>query len=156
MEPADPVVTREEPLNLVGVSTALPPRSAPPSERPAAIQALWRGFMPRLNEISHRQGGERYAVIEGDVLHGDGVPVYRAMIAVDSFADVPAWCERFTLAAGRYAVFEHRGPPKDISKTVANIHVKWSKRIAGLFEHDLEVFVYPEAYDATDPGALCR
>jgi AraC family transcriptional regulator len=149
----DPVRTRAEALLLLGVSTPLPPRSAPPSERPRVIQDLWRSFLPRAGEIPNRRGAERYAVIEHDVLQTSATPILRAMIAVDSFATAPAWCERFTVEPGRYAVFEHKGPPKDLGKTVARIHADWTPRIAGLFQRDLEIMAFPAGYDPTAPDA---
>jgi AraC family transcriptional regulator len=148
----NPVTIRNEPLNLVGLSAALPPRSAPPTERPRVIQDLWRSFLPKLSEISYRRGSERYAVIENDVLE-TATPIYRAMIAVESFAGAPNWCGHFTIEPGRYAVFEHQGPPKDFSKTVAAIQTHWAGRIEGLFQRDLEIMVYPSGYDVTDPNA---
>jgi AraC family transcriptional regulator len=149
----NPVTIRNEPLYLVGLSAPLPPRGAPPTERPRVIQDLWRSFRPKSNEIGNRRGSERYAVIENDVLETGATPIFRAMIAVESWAGVPDWCERFTIEPGRYAVFKHKGSPKDLSTTVALIHTHWSGRIEGLFQRDLEIMAYPSNYDVTDPNA---
>ena len=152
----DPIVTRWEPLCLAGVSATLPPRSAPPAERPRTIQELWRAFMPKVSEIGNRQGAERYSVIENDVTETGEAPVFHAMVAVDSFDGLPDWCVRFTIQPGRYAVFEHKGLPRALSKTVAGIYATWSSRIPALFQHNLEIMMYPQGYDASSPDATCE
>jgi AraC family transcriptional regulator len=112
---------------------------------------LWRSLLARSSELSRRRGTERYAVIENDVHESPEPPLLRAMVAVSTFDALPAWCERFTVEPGRYAVFEHRGSPRDLTKTVARIYAEWSPHIAGLFERNLEILVYPSGYDAMDP-----
>lgn len=76
------------------------------------------------------------------------------MVAVDSFDGLPAWCERYTVAPGRFAIFEHRGAPKDLSKTVAGIYATWQPKIPGLFTLDWEVMRMPATYDPADPNGV--
>ena len=150
----DPIVVHREPLYLAGMSAPLPPRTTSPSERPRVIQELARAFRAKVGEISNRCGAERYSVIENDVWDTENPPVIRAMVAVTAFDGLPAWCQTFVVAPGRYAVFEHKGLPKDLSKTVADIYVKWVPRIDGLFKINTEIMVYPPEYNPADPNAV--
>ena len=129
----DPIVVRREPLYLAGMSAPLPPRTAPPMERPRVIRELARAFRAKVGELSNRHGNERYSVIENDVWDTAEPPVIRAMAAVTSFEGLPTWCQTFVVEPGRYAVFEHRGLPGNLSTTVADIYAKWATRIDGLF-----------------------
>lgn len=150
----DPIFVRQEPLYLAGMSAPLPPRTAPPSERPRVIQELAHAFRAKVGEISNRQGKERYSVIENDVWETENPPLIRAMVAVTALDGLPDWCQTFVVAPGRYAVFEHQGLPKDLSKTVANIYVRWVPQIEGLFKVNTEIVVYPPEYNPTDPNAV--
>ena len=145
-----PIIVREKPTYLVGMSSPLPPRSAPPQERPRVIRELSRAFLSKVSEIKGRKGPERYSVIENDIHESGKAPVIRVMVAVDSFEAIPTWCDRFTIEPGHYAVFEHKGLPSELSRTVADIHAKWSKQLPGLFESDREIILYPAGYDPTD------
>jgi AraC family transcriptional regulator len=149
---SDPIVVRAEPLLLAGISGPLPPRSAPPPARQQAIQALWRALLERVDTIQARVGAERYSVIENDVHDTGTPPLMRVLVAVRTHAGLPAWCEPFTLPPGRYAAFEHRGPAREMSKTVAALYRDWAPRIPGLFSIDWEVTRLPEGYDPTDPA----
>lgn len=149
-----PIFERAEPLLLAGISVPLPPKSAPPPERPRVIQELVRSLMARAEEIKARIGAERYMVIDGDVFESEEPPRVRAHVAVRSFDGLPAWCESVTVEAGRFAVFRHRGPPKNLGQTVTRIHVEWVPLIPELFRSNRELFVYPPGYDPADPEAV--
>jgi len=148
----EPVVVRDTLLLLAGVSAVLP-RLPSPAERVKVIRELWTSFLPKASEIPGRIGAERYAVIENDVHDVAEPPLLRAMVAVESFRDLPSWCERFTVEPGRYAVFLHHGLPSDFSKTVVDIQKNWVSKIPGLFEQNLEFVIYPAGYSTQDPNA---
>lgn len=147
-----PISVRTAPLRLAGLSTELPPRSAPPQARPLVIQDLTRTFMSRVHEVPNRRGSERYSVIENDVFDATDAPRIWTMVAVDSHDNIPDWCERFTVSSGRYATFEHIGLPKDLPRTVARIYQEWAPRIPGLFKTNLEIIEFPANYSPTDPN----
>lgn len=148
----EPIRVRKEPLHLAGISAKLPPQNSPPPARGAVIQELTRSFLQKAIEITNRIGNERYSVIENDVWENGSDPIIRVMVAVDSHQRLPAWCESLTIEPGRYAVFEHKGLPRDISKTVADIHTNWTNRIPELFKRNFELFIYPPEYDPTNPN----
>ena len=150
----DPIVVRREPLYLAGMSAPLPLRSAPPTERPRVIQELSRTFLAKVGEISNRYGSERYSVIENDVWDVEDPPIIRVMVAVTSIDRLPAWCQTFVFAPGSYAVFEHKGLPRELSKTVADIYAKWVPRIEGLYKVNREIIIYPPEYNPTDVNAV--
>ena len=143
-----------DPADLAGMSAPLPPRTAPPSERPRVIQELSRAFLAKVGEISNRHGKERFSVIENDVWDTENPPIIRIMVAVTAFDGLPDWCQTFMVASGRYAVFEHKGLPKDLSKTVADIYATWVPQIDGLFKINTEIMVYPPEYHPTDPNSV--
>lgn len=146
-----PTSVLSQPIKLAGISIELPARSAPPYERVHIIQNLHRSLLGKVQEISKRLGHERYAVIENDVFETSDVPRLWSMVAVTSYDDIPDWCERYIIKPGRYAMFEHIGFPKELSKTVTRIHIEWSEHLPGLFQTNLEVMVYPPGYDPLDP-----
>ena len=145
----EPIRTRKEPLLLAGMSARLPRGKNP--QRVAIIQTLTRSFLQQMDAITNRMGGERYSVIENDVWDNGSEPIIRTMVAVDSFQMLPDWSETLTIGSGSFAVFRHQGLPRDISKTVEEVHKNWAHRIPGLFEQNRELFIYPPGYDATNP-----
>lgn len=92
---------------------------------------LWRGFMPRRNEIIHRTGPELFSV---EVY--DNVSFFEnfnpeaefekwAAVEVSDLNHVPVGMETLLIPAGIYAVFIHKGAASEGQKTYQYIFRSW-------------------------------
>jgi AraC family transcriptional regulator len=77
-------------------------------------QELWQSFMPRRAEIQNAFGSDLYAVQVYDATYFEAFnpnAIFEkwATLEVTDFDSIPAEMESFTLSAGLYAVFEHKG-----------------------------------------------
>jgi AraC family transcriptional regulator len=91
---------------------------------------LWRGFMPRLREINNSAGEELYSVEVYRPHYFDAFDPGKvfdkwAAIEVVDFDTVPEGMETIILPGGTYAVFKHRGPASEGSKTFGYIFGSW-------------------------------
>jgi predicted transcriptional regulator YdeE len=146
------VVTKPE-TKLVGLGAPLAGAAGEILSPAAVIPALWQRTLPLVAELKTRVDQGRYAIIEDDLFVRGPKPFFRALVAVTSFEGAPAPLERYTISAGRYAVFEHRGSPRAMSQTVLDVRSQWGGKVPGLFAKNLEIVAYPAGYDMTDPNA---
>lgn len=145
-----PVVVHKPPLLLAGYALPLTDEAGRRVPAAQAIPEFTRAVRPKLEALPHRVGAERYAVIENDVI-GRARPVYYTLVAVSSADDLPQGAEVVTVDAGPYAIFEHRGPARETSRTAEMIMQNWIRDPMAMLARDREVFVYQPGYDPTDP-----
>ncbi len=151
--PPRPQIRKLAALKLAGLHLVLDGPAGGPMERFRGIPDLWRGLMTRVHEIPGRLGGERYALIENDLFPTAEAPVYRALVAVESFEGLPDWVvDRVEIPAGDYACFEHRGSPREVGRTIYAVKAAWSGEIPDLFARNREIIVYPGTHDPSDPN----
>lgn len=96
-------------------------------ENTAAIPALWQEFNRREHELETMPGADGFGLCLG----GDEQGRFRYVAGRETRhgARVPAGMERQHVAAGRYAVFQHRGHVSDIGKSVYTI---WNRALPDL------------------------
>lgn len=89
---------------------------------------LWQSFMPRLNEIAGRVGGDKISmqVYDAPPRLGDANQEFEKWAAVEvaDFGAAPASFETFTLPGGLYAVFDYRGSSAD-TRIFVYIFTEW-------------------------------
>lgn len=92
---------------------------------------LWSTFKPRVREITNRKNSDFYSIqiFDGDLAIDKFTPqtVFEkwAAVEVDSFEQVPDGLKTFTIPAGRYALFIHKGLPEMFPKTSQYIFEEW-------------------------------
>lgn len=88
------------------------------------IVALWKGFMPRKNELQNLLMNELIAIqVYTDGLNAEEAFTIWACTEVYDFNTIPNQMEAFTIPCGTYAVFHHKG--KDASKLYPYILTEW-------------------------------
>jgi AraC family transcriptional regulator len=101
---------------------------SPDKNNMEVIPALWQKFMPNLHKIKNAKStvnlGVCYEVPKNELTRSDEC-MYMAATEVTSFEDVPEGMETFTIPAGEYAVFTHKGPLEDFEKTMGFIYGSW-------------------------------
>jgi len=94
-------------------------------------QQLWKSFMLLAKNISNRISSDFISLqnVSAATYFQNFVPIAtfekRALVEVSSLRDIPEGMEAFELAAGEYAVFQHKGLPNEISKTMQFILGEW-------------------------------
>lgn len=92
---------------------------------------LWRGFIPRKNEITNVISGNLFSLSVYPPSYNFknfdfNAPFFKwAAAAVTGFENTPAGMETLTIPEGLYAVFLHKGLPQDGEKTFRYIFSEW-------------------------------
>lgn len=92
---------------------------------------LWNGFMTQKSAIKNAVGTELYSIQVYDDLHyfknfsPSSEFTKWAAIEVVNFNNIPSGFLSFTLNAGLYAVFIHKGLPREFPKTMGYIMSQW-------------------------------
>ena len=91
---------------------------------------LWRSFMVRRKEITNNVGGELYSMQLYDLMYFTSFDPGRsfekwATTEVEDFDRVPEGMDTFTLPAGLYAIFIHKGPASKGRETFQHIFGTW-------------------------------
>ncbi len=95
------------------------------------IPGLWRGFMPRRQEVKNQVPNQFYSVqhylqqITMDQFNPMTDYESWACVEVTSEAELPEGMESRTLDGGLYAVFIHKGPTASFKNTFDFIHFEW-------------------------------
>lgn len=92
-------------------------------EKNHAIPALWQRFIPHIDHIHGRIGGNTYGVCYNG--NGEGNFDYICGVAVSSISDLPGDFKTVKLYSGKYAVFRHVGHISGIRATRNTIWNKW-------------------------------
>ena len=151
MEQIDPIFQLDKSILLAGMRMVLPPKPAGHAERIQTIKDLSRRVMEKVPEITATVGDDRYSIIANDVKEINAPATIAVMVVVSSFSNLPGWCETLTIEPGTSARFVHKGLPRDLGQTVAQIYQTWVPRMPQLFAKNLEIIRYPPNYDPTNP-----
>ncbi len=108
----------------VGMGAAFQPKSIVP------INKLWNKFMQRTTEIGHSKSGIAFGICckKHPILEAadDGSIIYIAALPVEKIDSLPNGMVETTLAAGKYAVFTHKGPLRNLPETLDRIWGEWA------------------------------
>lgn len=110
--------------NLIGMHLAMSMANNKTTE-------LWRGFMPRRKEIANAVGTDLFSMqvypagYNFEVFDHHATFEKWAAIEVSDVDTIPDGMEYFTLQAGLYAVFLHRGPASEGERTFRYIFETW-------------------------------
>lgn len=91
---------------------------------------LWGSLMPRLKEIPHRVGAERFSLQNyTDGFFEDFNPMATfekwAAVPVTSFDNIAEGMQAYTIPAGKYAVFHYKGNPGNAAQVFRYILSEW-------------------------------
>ncbi|HVC96687.1 MAG TPA: GyrI-like domain-containing protein [Pirellulales bacterium] len=115
-------------FTAVGFEAAFIHALSPDATNFKVIGPLWDKFFQRINQVADRIGDEMYGVIygkpEAERTHPHELQ-YLAGVPVSEAAEIPEGMVSRAVAAGTFAVFIHRGPIRNIGKTVHDIYRVW-------------------------------
>jgi AraC family transcriptional regulator len=119
---------------------------------------LWRSFMMRRKEISTSIGTDLYSMqIYNSQYFSDFNSATEfekwAVTEVSDFNQLPAGMEAFTLPAGLYAVFLHKGPASDGAKTFQYIFATWLPQSEYVIDTRPHFEVLGKKYKNEDPDS---
>lgn len=143
-----PTIVDRPAIHLVGVRDLFTPATMP------QIPALWERFVPRLDEIEGQTCDVTYGVCE-EAASGPGTFAYTAAVEVEAPGAAPAGMVAFTVPAGTWAVFTHRGPVAKISETFDAISGTWLAAAGLSRAANVDLEVYDDRFDpATGSGEV--
>lgn len=123
-----------------------------------ATPQLWQGFMPRRGEVADRID-DRYLCVRayretGPVMFDPHTEFEKwAAVEVAARREIPAGMEPLSIAAGRYAVFEHHGPASTFGETMGVIFGVWLPSSGYDLDHREHFEVLEADYRPDDPDA---
>lgn len=105
---------------------------------------LFRSFMPRKNEITHKMSDGVYALQQYDFNTFTPQTVFEkwACVEVSSIDQLPDKMETFTLKSGLYAMFTHKGTTADFRKTMHFILEVWQPKSGYEIDNNRPHFEY--------------
>ena len=115
---------------------------------------LWRGVMPRLNEIENRINNDKISmqIYPPDFDPGDFTRKFEKWAAVEvaNFDSVPEGFEIFTLSGGDYAVFDYKGSSND-RRIFRYIFTEWLPHSDHTLDDRPHFEILGEKYRNNDP-----
>lgn len=120
--------------------------------------ALWQSFMPKRTEIKGAVGKELYSMQIYDASYFQNFNPHTefekwAAIEVNQFDRVPDGMETFTLKAGLYAVFLHKGAAVTATETFQHIFGIWLPESEYILDNRPHFEILGEKYKNNDPNS---
>lgn len=120
-------------------------------------QELWRSFMPHRKEIKNNSTADLISmqIYNGSFDFQNFNPNHPfdkwAAIEVSDFDIIPEEMESYTLPAGLYAVFIHKGPATEGERTFRYIFETWIPQSLYVIDHRPHFEILGEKYRRDDP-----
>jgi AraC family transcriptional regulator len=119
---------------------------------------IWKKFMPRKNEISSIISSDLYSLEVYPVSFFSPYDPSREFtkwtaVAVRDLKLIPAEMESLIVPAGLYAVFLHRGPASEASRTYDHIFRNWLPASGYRVDERPHFAIMGERYKKDDPGS---
>ena len=150
-----PELTERPQMQLVGLLTSFFGRESEKNNLGEVLPRLWDDYMPRAAEIPNAIPEVYYGVIDQDRNDPERL-VYTACREVHDEPRIPPGMIATVTPRALHAVFEHRGPAKNIDQTVNYIYGSWL--VMSNYRHtsgpDLEI--YDARWHATLPSSVMR
>ena len=144
-----PRIVEKPELKVIGYEAAFLHCRSPEATNLQVIGALWDKFIGRADRISNRTGDAMYGVIygrpEAERAHPHELQ-YIAAVPVSSTAEVPEGMVSWTVPAGIFAVFTHRGPIRTIGETVSAIYRGWLPQCVYQHAETADVELYDDRF----------
>lgn len=92
---------------------------------------LWRGFGPRKKEITNKVDTNNYSLQQysgsnNPMMQGIDTPFTKwALVEVTDHTAIPDGMQAYTIPAGKYAVFKHKGPASAAMPLINYIFNEW-------------------------------
>lgn len=118
------------------------------------IPALWGAFIPRYDEVPHKQGPCGSVGVCAD-MQADGTFTYIAGVVVDRVDGLPAGMVAKEVPAAQYAVFTHHGPlfggERDLAATMNYIYREWLPTSGYTRADTADLEIYDNRFAGNEP-----
>ncbi len=129
---------------------------SPEKDNMVVIPALWQKFMPRVREVKNAKSpvvlGVCMEVPAGERKRPDEC-LYYAATEVTSFDNTPEGMDQFTIPAGEYAVFTHKGVLSTFEHTMNYIYGSWLPKSGKKLRHAPDLEMYDERFKLDHPDS---
>lgn len=115
------------------------------------IPVLWKRLFEEIPKLTGRVGSKRYSLITGDLTVRSPQAFYFAMIAVESFDNLPSELEKIDLSDRLLTKFVHKGPPSTVGRTAFGVLHSWIPSSGESIRHNEELCIIGPEYDPSDP-----
>ncbi|MBC8117872.1 MAG: AraC family transcriptional regulator [Candidatus Saccharimonas sp.] len=123
-----PRIVEKPELKVIGYEAAFLHCLSPEATNFQVIGPLWDKLIRQAAHIPNKIGDEMFGIIYGrpetERTHPHELQ-YIAAVPVSSTAEVSEGMVSWTVSAGTFAVFTHRGPIRNIGETVSEIYRGW-------------------------------
>ena len=146
----EPQIVQKPALIVVGLEASFIHALSPQTNNFKVIPPLWDKFTHRAGEVSNRLGKAMYGIIYGRPETERSHPhelQYIAAVAVSRADKIPEGMVSWTIPAGTFAVFLHRGPIQNIGDTCYEIYRVWLPQSPWQHSEIADVEVYDERFD---------
>lgn len=123
----EPTMVERPATTTLGMRTVFYGRESEKNNLADKLPPLWAGFLARTGELRNRIDVPYYGVIRPDLEEPERLE-YFATVEVRPRHPPPPGMVELEIPAGRYAVFEHRGPTESLDTTVDYIYGSWLPR----------------------------
>jgi AraC family transcriptional regulator len=148
-----PIILEKPAFTVVGAEASFLSSLSPEANNLKVIGALWDGFLHDSRRIANRVGKEMYGIIYArpatERMHPHELQ-YIAAVAVTSATKIPDGMVAYTVPAGTFAVFTHRGPIHRIGETMQTIYREWLPQSAYRHAGTADVEVYDQRFHLND------
>ncbi|MBC7713652.1 MAG: GyrI-like domain-containing protein [Rhizobacter sp.] len=145
----EPVYKSIPEMKIVGCLGKFISVLSPDKNNMVVIPALWQSFMPRLHEVKNAKSsvnlGVCYEVLPAEVSRPDEC-MYMAATEVTTFDNVPEGMKTFTIPAGEYAIFTHKGPLDTFEHTMNYIYGSWLPKSGKKLRHAPDIEWYDKRF----------
>jgi AraC family transcriptional regulator len=145
----EPQIIDKPALTVVGMRRAFLHALSPECNTQQVLGQLWCEFPERAGSVPHRSGETMYGIIYGLPEEQRSHPhelQYIAAVPVTQAAGIPEGMVAWTVPAGKFAVFLHRGPIQKIRATVYEIYRVWLPASPYVHAEIADVEVYDERF----------
>lgn len=152
----EPVFKKLDEMKMVGCAGKFISVLSPEKDNMVVIPALWQKYMPRRHEIknsvSPRDIGICYEVPKELSTRPDEC-MYMTAAEVASFDNIPEGMEAFTVPAGEYAVFTHKGKLDTFEFTMNYIYGSWLPKSGKKLRHAPDLEIYDGRFKLNDDAS---
>jgi AraC family transcriptional regulator len=144
-----PQIVEKAAFTVVGCQEPFIHALSPDANNQKVIGALWDRFVHRQHEVRNREGKESYGIVHALPENQRSHPhelLYIAAVRVASAGDLPAGMIAWTVPAGTYAIFLHKGPIRNIAATGTEIYRQWLPQSEYEHAHTCDVELYDHRF----------
>jgi AraC family transcriptional regulator len=117
------------------------------------IGPLWDRFGPRATQVPKRRGHDMFGVIYGRPQGERNRPdelQYIAGVQVNGPGDLPEGMVAYTVPAGTFAAFIHRGPIQNLRTTIHEVYRVWLPQSAWQHAQIADIELYDRRFDCNN------